>query len=311
MVKILESNECSGYACPTSGRITYNKIVDNTSFALFTDIITSIVPLKIINDENLNYKLPSLGSVLDFPYVYKQYLFLNATIDEYMDYQDEEDQENMTELLHSLKQNGQPIIGIAIQKSEEMQSAHAIAFITWETSSKFKFAFYDPLAHKRGNKGFDFAERAFVKGRFKEKIEFVNLDDYCYKTNDQGDFHCSQYVINGEYCYMYSLYFLHKWIEFGAKLHRASFKKTINATYIVDASKLSRANTRESLIYRLTMMAFICRSFLTYLTKLSIDERKLIKKSVSNVKRISQYVRYIKKQYDIDFLDKNLDFAMM
>jgi hypothetical protein len=311
MVKILESKECSGFECPTSGRITYNKMVDYSSFAMFTDIITSIVPLKIVNNENLNYQLPSLARVLDSRYVYKQYLFLNATMDEYMDYQDEEDQDNMTELLQSLKQNGEPIIGIAIQKSVEMQSAHAIAFIAWETSTKFKFAFYDPLAHKRGKKGFDFAERAFVKERFREKIEFVNLDDYCYKINDQGDFHCSQYVINGEYCYMYSLYFLHKWIEFGAKLHRASFKKTINATYIVDASKLSRTNNRESLIYRLTMMAFICRSFLTYLTKLTIDDKKFIKKSASNVKRIVAYVNYIKKTYAIDFMDSKLDFSKL
>lgn len=304
---IMANNDVSGYNSP-SGRITYNKVVAPQNFAAFSDIITSIVPLNIVYDSSKYDKLPSIAKTLNSVQssVYPKYLFLNATMDEYMDYEDEEDQENMEELVEHLENLPMktPLIGVAVQKSEPMQSAHAIAFIAWKTNKIVKFAYYDPLAHKRGNKEFDFTDRAFVESRFETKFEFINLNEYCFKPNPEkpADFHCSQYVINAEYCYIYSVFFLHKWIEFGSKLHRATFRKAITATYIVHPSKLTRTNTKESMIYRVVMMQFICQTFLKFLKGLTKEEKKVIKGSQKNIKRITTYLVEFKEKYGFPLL---------
>lgn len=305
--KFAAHGEVAGYQSPTSGRITYNKVVGPRSFAAFTDIVESIVPLDAINDANRYNDIPSLARVLSGGQnidIYPRYLVLNATMDEYMDYEDEEDQENMGLLMDGLSQ---PTAGIAVQKSEAMGSAHAIAFVAWTTKqNRFKFAYYDPLAYKRGSKTYDFAEKAFVAERFPDhKIEFINLNTYCFRATNQksSDFHCSQYVINAEYCYLYSAYFIDAWIQAGAKLHRASFKKAITASYIVKPELLTRANTKESMIYRVVMMAFICRMFSRFLGGLTTKEKKLIKGAAANLRRIKVYLKEFKELYGFDLLD--------
>lgn len=307
--KLIENKDMNGYQSP-SGRITYNKIVDQKSFGVFSDIILSIVPLDIVNDPEKNYKLPSIAKVLKSPksksvIIHKQYLFLNMTMEEYMDYEDEEDQENMSALLEYV--SGFPlktaVAGVAVQKSEVMGAAHGIAFIVWKVNSKrYKFAYYDPLAYKRKAKSYDFTDRAFVSDRFAEKIDFINLNEYCFKESrgakkEDSDFHCSQYVMNAEYCYIYSVFFLHMWMEGGHQLHRTSFRKAIKATYIVDPAKLTRTNTKESVIYRVTMMAFVCSTFLTFLKGLTKTNKRYILGSEENIARIKTYLEEFKRVY--------------
>ena len=303
------NNEVAGYQSPTSGRITYNKIVDKKSFAVFSDIITAIIPPDVVYDTDENQNLPSLANVLaeTFPdaHVYPKYLYVNATMTEYMDYEDEEDQENMDDLFSDLDDLPikTPLVGLVIQKSEHMGSAHAIAFIAWKPSPrKYKFAYYDPLAHKKGAKSYDFADRAFDAARFTQKIEFINLATYCFQKTPE-EFHCSQYVINAEYCYVYCVFFLHKWLEAGAKLHLTAFKDAVTATYIVDPAKLTRANNQESMIYRVVMMAFICRTFLTFLKSLTAADRRYIKDSKANIKRIKEYLADFKATYGFSLLE--------
>jgi hypothetical protein len=308
--KLNDNNEVSGYQSPNSGKITYNKIVDKSNFGYFSDIITSIAPTEYIYDSDEYNNIPSIAKTLidlesSTLKIYNQYLILNTTPDNtYMDYEDEEDQENMSALLSEL--DAFPlktaIAGVAVQKSEAMQSAHAIAFITWKISkNKYKFAFYDSLAYKRGKNKFNYTEYAFVPDRFEENIEFIDLNKYCFKSSEEN-FHCSQYVMNSEYCYVYAVFFLFKWIEFGAKLHRATFKKTIIATYIVEPVKLTRANNKESMIYRVIMMQFICKTFLNFLKDLSKDDKKLIKKSSNNITRIKKYLLEFKQKYGFNLL---------
>lgn len=313
---LVNANELSGYQSP-SGRIAYNKIVDKSNFGAFSDIITSIVPLDIVNDSSKNKSLPSIARVLKQDTkktdvkIYPHYLFMNMTMDEYMDYEDEEDQENMTELLDSLDTLPvkTPMIGVVVQKSESMGAAHAIAFIAWKAQSsssrtnKYKFAFYDPLAYKRGAKSYDYTDKAFISSRFEEKIEFIDLNKYCFTINEAGDFHCSQYIINAEYCYIYSVFFLSKWLEFGHHLHRASLRKAIKSTYVVDPSKLTRANTKESMTYRVVLMAFICKTFLSYLKSLGKRAQKYILNSSTNIKRIQDYLKKFKETYGTDLTE--------
>lgn len=302
--KLIENKEVNGYMSP-SGRITYNKIVDQKSFGSFSDIILSIVPLDIVNDPEQNHKLPSIAKVLksksESVVIHKQYLFLNMTMEEYMDYEDEEDQENMSTLLEyvSTFQLKTAVAGVAVQKSEVMGAAHGIAFIVWKVNSKrYKFAYYDPLAYRRKAKSYDYTDRAFVSSRFVEKIDFINLNEYCFKeSKESSDFHCSQYVMNAEYCYIYSVFFLHMWMEGGHRLHRTSFRKAIKATYIVDPAKLTRTNTKESVIYRVTMMCFVCSTFLSFLKSLTKTHKKYILGSEENIARIKTYLEEFKKMY--------------
>ena len=288
ITKLLENSEFAGYQSP-GGRITYNKVIDSKSFAQFTDIIESIIPLNILFSDK-SEKIPSITRII--PGAYPKYLYVNSTADEYQDY---EDQEAMTELLDKL--DTKPIYGICVQRNQYMQSAHACAFIVWKTN-KYKFAFYDPLDYKKGKRSFNFAETAFKSERFNEKIEFINLNTYCFHKIPE-EFHCSQYVINAEYCYLYSMYFLDKWLEFGAKLHRATFQKTIKATYIVKPDMLTRANNKESMIYRVIMMSYICKSFIEFLGGLKTAEKRIIKDSQKNIIRLREYVENIKNLYDI------------
>jgi hypothetical protein len=306
LAELNKNNEVAGYQSPTSGRITYNKVVSKRSFAVFTDIIESIVPVDIVLDHDNNHVIPSIARVLNESYghVYQRYMYVNVTMDEYMDYDNEEDQENMDAVLEVLDELPlkTPLVGVTVQKSEAMQSAHASAFIAWQHSSrKYKFAYYDPLAFKRGRSTYDYAERAFVSDRFEQDIEFINLSAYCFQKGGE-EFHCSQYIMNAEYCYVYSIYFLHKWIEFGAKLHRNSLKKAIKATYIVEPEKLTRSDNRESMIYRVVMMAFVCSSLSKYLASLTKKERKYIPDVAKNIQRIEEYRKGFRQLYGFDLV---------
>lgn len=309
MGELMRSGEMSGHS-DEAGRVTFNKdIVNKKSFGYFADVITSIVPMDVVVDADRNGKLPSLARVLGQTVgnrkivVYKRYLYMNATMEEeYMDYEDEEDQEAMDDLLETVNESGGgAVIGITVQKSEAMGSAHASAFVAWKVKKGYRFAYYDPLAYKRGSKSYDFADRAFRSERFVQRIEFINLNQYCFKKEKGAeDFHCAQYVMNAEYCYVYALFFLHLWMLQGGKLHRASFRRAIRATYVVDPSKLSRADTYESMVYRVTLMAFVCGAFLKYLRGLSKGQKELIGGVGSvdaNVGRIVDYLREFRERW--------------
>ena len=301
-----QNREVEGYHSPTTGRITYNKVVSKRSFAVFTDIISSIVPIEIVIDPDQNHVLPSIAKVLkkSYEFVYPKYLYVTATMDEFTEFEDEEDQEYMDSLIEFVDNLPQKtaVVGIAIQKSEAMGSAHACAFIVWKHSArKYKFAYYDPLAFKKGKKSYDYAERAFVSDRYEQNIEFINLNMYCFRKTPE-EFHCSQYIMNAEYCYIYSLYFLHKWAAFGAKLHRSSFKKAITSTYIVKPETLTRTDNRESMIYRVTMMSYVCSVLLNYLKSLSKKQRKYIEDVDQNIQRIQDYLDEFHSMYGFDLI---------
>ena len=300
--KVKQHNDMMGYQGP-DGRITYNKIATKTDFGMFTDIIASMVPHGIVHDESKRSRLPSIARVIDTESsnieVYPTYVFLNMTMEDYMDYEDEEDQDSITALLEHVDMfpYKTPVIGCVVQKSEIMETAHGMAFIVWKVNGRYKFAYYDSLAYHRKTKSYDYAERAFVGSRFEHDIEFINLNTYCFKGEEEGDFHCSQYVINAEYCFIYAIFFLTRWIENGHLLHRASFKKAIKMTYVVEPSKLTRANNRESMVYRVVMMSFICQTLLAFLQGLSKNEKRYILGARANIRRINTYLAEFTQKY--------------
>jgi hypothetical protein len=310
-VKLLMENQAlPGYHSPSSGRITYNKVVGTNSFSHLSSIIADIAPVDIMTDANQNGVIPSIAKTLDVPHgvrVYDKYLYVHSTMDAFMDYEDDEDSEKIEELLDYVSECGSkvPVVGVCVQTNEHAGSAHACAFIVWKVASKdaYKFAFYDPLDYKKGNKSFNFAETALQAHRFPQQIEFINLNKYCFHKS-ADEFHCSQYVINAEYCYIYSLYFLDQWIQGGAKLHRASFAKAIKRTYVVKPQNLTRVNNEDSMMYRIVMMGFICTTLLKYLRQLTRTNKKYIKYVEQNIKKISAFVKDFQTTYGFSLIDE-------
>lgn len=307
---LIESQALPGYQSPSSGRITYNKVVGNNSFSHLTSIIADIAPIDIMTDTDKNGVIPSIAKTLDVPNgvrVYEKYLYVHSTMDAFMDYEDDEDRETMEELLDYVSECGSkvPVVGVCVQTNEHAGSAHACAFIVWKVPAKdaYKFAFYDPLDYKKGNKSFNFAETALQAHRFPQQIEFINLNKYCFHKS-ADEFHCSQYIINAEYCYVYSVYFLDQWIQGGAKLHRASFAKAIKRTYVVKPQNLTRVNNEDSMMYRIVMMGFICTTLLKYLRQLTRTNKKYIKYVEQNIKKISAFVKDFQTTYGFSLIDE-------
>ena len=109
---IISNKQLDAYQSP-SGRVTFNKAINKQSFAYFTPIITAIVPIDVVTNTTKTHILPSIARTLSTTkaVVYPKYLYLNATMDEYMDYEDEEDQDNMTRLLEYVDKKMKPVHG--------------------------------------------------------------------------------------------------------------------------------------------------------------------------------------------------------
>lgn len=66
-----------------------------------------------------------------------------------------------------------------------------------------RLAHYDSLAYRRGPREYDFSKVAFRAGRFSDLgVDFVDLGEHCYRKPDSADYHCVQYVMNSDYCYV-------------------------------------------------------------------------------------------------------------
>jgi hypothetical protein len=284
-----ERAELAGHQ-DSKGRITYNQIANKKSFGAFSDILQSIAPREGI------YNVPSIARTLKkdafvYPWYYVQY---TSQEDEDFDYSRSvtTGRPHASSLFKYMERKpNEPIIGICILENIHMKMFHGVAFIVWKkqndgrltkssASNRYTFAYYDPIAYQRKQTradgtvffaNYDFAKKTFQSHRFEEDVEFINLSDLClkknateYHTKYQTEYHCPQYVMNAEYCFLNSLYFLYKWIEFGKPRTQNQLQSVVHACYIVDPAKLSRSNTRESMTYRVIMMSFIITIFVGY-----------------------------------------------
>lgn len=303
LAQLKEYNELNGHE-DLQGRITYNKIVDKKSFGQFNNIISGIVPLNIVLDPKYSQQLPSFVKTLKCNQVetYTRYVYMNMNLDQFDDWENEEDKDSLNDFFSFVHLHNKPTIAMGILRSEAMQSAHAFAIIAWKQDKTTHLAFYDSLAYKRKHQGYDFAERAFDPSRFNftlYKVKFHNLGKYCAQKEDSSqDFHCPQYVMNAEYCYVYSLYFLATWISHHqATPSNKAFRRAVTDSYIVPPEKLTRSDTRESFIFRIIIMSFTMCSLDWFLRRL---KTKLIPHANQYIDQIKQYKDQFEDRYGLE-----------
>jgi hypothetical protein len=152
-----------------------------------------------------------------------------------------------------------------IYNLENKTQFHTIASVFWRNpgSNVIICGVYDPIYFYRAHTGknYFFALIAFyinMKLLAKKKgvpIQIINLSQYCY-TSAKG-VHCPQYVINAEYCNIYSVYFIYCYMLRGYPRTEDGLRQVIRDCFIVEPAELGRDISIPNNIFRITMMSFI------------------------------------------------------
>ncbi len=142
---------------------------------------------------------------------------------------------------------------------------HTIVSVFWREpgSNNITCGVYDPIYfyRKETGKNYFFALLSFyinMKMLAKIKgvpIQIINLSEYCY-TSAKG-IHCPQYIINAEYCNIYSVYFIYRYMLRGYPRTEDGLREVIRDCFIVEPSELGRNVSIPNNIFRITMMSFI------------------------------------------------------
>ncbi len=298
----------------TQGRITYARIANKESFGIFSYVISAIAPREHITE------LPSIAKkMLDryavvFPKYYIQYAEMDMSSSASLPSQSNSSRSSMDDVIDLVdKQAAEvPVIGICILDNTAATMFHGIAFIAWKKEGTYQFAYYDPLAYRRKKvrkngslyyQGYDYADNVFQSQRFQHPIEFINLSDFCIKKNED-EFHCPQYIMDAEYCFIYSLYFLFKWIEIDKPLTMQGLSYAVTRSYIVNPETLTRSNSKQSMLYRCTMMSFIVTMLLKYIKSLTKKQRTYIEQADHIEKGLTDYGTYWIKEYGFQIVQQ-------
>ncbi len=266
LVSFLETRGAlQGYQSP-SGRMTYNKIANASEFGAMNDIVINMtVP------ENA----PSIARVLLKQHIYQNKLVIYSSLEpEDFDGYEEEMSEVLQDVIEAVREIGRPLGGICTLENEHLNISHGIAFVAWMNDNDFHFAFYDPLAYqrKRVRKNgeeyiakYDYAAMTFRQELYDVdvSVNFWDLSKYCIREKNAEEYHCPQYVMDAEYCFMNSLYFLYKWVHFGKPIGD-HLEPVVRACYIIEPHLLKR---HQSMVYRVVMMSFILTALYVYFEK--------------------------------------------
>jgi hypothetical protein len=173
-----------------------------------------------------------------------------------------------------------------------MRILHCISIIVFYDKNTYYFKIYDPMFYKRKDKSYvvpliiAYIYIELLANKKKIKVDIENISEtYCVKS-DKG-IHCSQYVIDAEYCSMYSLYFLFLFGKNNFDITNEGLKKIVDETFISNPTDLKRNQCIESNHFRIVFMSFI----MTILIIISDDEQLLnlinsIKNRIINYKII-------------------------
>lgn len=282
LMQLREHRELYGFEDP-HGRLTFSKVVTKADFGALSHIVTGLIPMAGMS------QVPSLARILrrdPAVSVLPSYFVVFASNESEPGYTPTPSSHRMDmDRLLDRVEPGRPLIGLAILENPALGMAHGIAFLAWrDAAGRPHFAYYDPLAYSRKRTradgtvyyaDYDYARKLFQEARYGPGITFHNLSDHCIRVAREGsigqtaEYHCPQYVMNAEYCYLFSLYFLTTWMRLGYRTDPEGLQEAVRGSYVVDPERLTRANTREGLTFRVILMSFILTSLSTYLRSLA------------------------------------------
>lgn len=271
-----------------------------------------------------NGRLPSLAIVLgssDRYEIYEDYLLLNI---EPWNYDSEDGYDNgafrgIFDKLDKMPLH-RPLVGLSIiEKFTEPTVRHGVAWVAWKTdegsstrSSRrrpyYVFAFYDPMNYQKPlrNTEYTYAQQVFT-ANYEQMVEddeddtrdirFWDLSMYCYHRTKE-EYHCPQYVMNAEYCHLYSLMFLYRWIEHGMPDNRKGMSSVVRSMYLVKKPvHLTRADTKESLLFRVITIAFTVATLDAYTARIlrrrNIDAK--IRETLKNIRHLTSVFKQVWK----------------
>lgn len=245
-----------------------------------------------------NGRLPSLAILLGkspLYEVYEDYLLLNIHPWNYgsEDGYDTQAFRGIFDRLDTMPMY-KPLMGLSIiEQFTEPTIRHGVAWVAWKTKDDttstrtrsrtrskapyYVFAFYDPMNYYKPDRNakYNYADRVFT-ANYEQMVEehgndrdirFWDLAEYCHHKTSK-EYHCPQYVMNAEYCHLYSLMFLYLWVEHGLPKSKRGMSTTVRSTYLVKPHHLTRADTRESMLFRVITMAFTVAVLDTYMSRL-------------------------------------------
>jgi len=149
---------------------------------------------------------------------------------------------------------------------------HAIAIVFWFSDRIFYCGIYDPMYYEREDNNYLWAVNSvYITFRALSKklgipLTIYNLSSMFCIRNEKGS-HCVQYVIDAEYCSMYSLYFLYLYAKHNFPKRVEALEPVVKGTFIDTPEEIKRNPCKATNKFRLVMMSFI----LTVLTIISND----------------------------------------
>ena len=157
---------------------------------------------------------------------------------------------------------------ISFVKNDKLN--HSIAIIFWkDLEGQINCGLYDPIYFERQNENYTWGVNTLyitltliakiyaseLNSNSHHTLNIINLSLFCLK-NEKG-IHCSQYIINAEYCSMYCMYFLFLYGQQNFPKDLNSIEKIITNTFIVEPANLIRNPCRDTNIFKIVMFNFI------------------------------------------------------
>lgn len=160
--------------------------------------------------------------------------------------------------IYNLCKEGKTVCALNYSKYYEMY--HATASVFWYDGDILHCGIYDPMYYTRDAATYIWAINTFAStvhflgNKNHTSIKVHNFSEMCHIT-DRG-IHCTQYLIDAEYCMVYSLYFIYLYAAQGFPTTAAGIQAVINSTFVSDPIELKRNPCQATNRFRLTLMSF-------------------------------------------------------
>jgi hypothetical protein len=166
-----------------------------------------------------------------------------------------------------------PLCVSIVYRDRASATIHTLAAVFWKEEGRYFGGFYDPLYFYRAD------DKQYIKPICAMYITFqilfqkyvgapitlVNLSQFCLTTSK--GVHCVQYMLDAEYCTIYSFYFFYMYARHGFPTNfvgHHSLPKVVHDTFIVRPADLQRGPCVATNHATLTLIHFALNLMLRY-----------------------------------------------